>query len=160
MGGIRPYLRRPESLTVCGCHYKGKTFLYIRATRVRPHCLIIHLQRVVWLAKKSRASFRQVCLVPRQRKKQLRFSRIISSSQCKSDGKFRSLAPGFPKLIEHGTNQLFLFRGPKFNRTITFDPVVELEEEEDDDNEYENGRASIINMNAIMFVAIIGTFFF
>ena len=56
--------------------------------------------------------------------------------------------------------------------TITFDPVVELAEEEvgdgidngggneNGDNGSQNGQASIINMNAIMFVAIIGTFFF
>ena len=51
---------------------------------------------------------------------------------------------------------------------ITFDPVVELAEEEEEegdgsdngDNGSQNGQASIVNMNAIMFVAIIGTFFF
>ncbi|XP_068736645.1 skeletal aspartic acid-rich protein 1-like [Montipora capricornis] len=91
---------------------------------------------------------------------------VGTARQCKIDDKFVSLAPGFPKLVERGTNQLFFFRAPKFNMSITFDPVVELAEEEggdgsdNGDNGSQNGQASIINMNAIMFVAIICTFFF
>ncbi|XP_068752087.1 skeletal aspartic acid-rich protein 1-like isoform X2 [Montipora capricornis] len=97
---------------------------------------------------------------------------VGTARQCKIDDKFVSLAPGFPKFVQRGTNQLFFFRAPKFNMTVTFDPVVELAEEEggdgndigggndNSDNGSQNGQASIINMNSIMFVAIIGTFFF
>ena len=71
---------------------------------------------------------------------------------------------------------MLLFRGPKFNRSITFDPVVELAE--DDDVNGEGGgdsggdgggdgggngdnenHASTTYINVFMFVAVVGTLF-
>ncbi|XP_015757532.1 PREDICTED: skeletal aspartic acid-rich protein 1-like isoform X3 [Acropora digitifera] len=98
------------------------------------------------------------------------------ASQCKTDGTFRSQVEGFPKLVEQGNQQMLLFRGPRFNRTITFDPVMELTEDDDGDgNGNGNGdgngdgdgdgngdnenHASTMCINVFMFVAVLGTLF-
>ena len=58
---------------------------------------------------------------------------------------------------------MLLFRGPRFNRTITFDPVMELAEDDDDDGENGNGdnenHASTVYINVFLFVAVLGTLF-
>ncbi|XP_074606804.1 skeletal aspartic acid-rich protein 1-like [Acropora palmata] len=89
------------------------------------------------------------------------------ASQCETDnGTFISQAAGFPKLSGNGNNQMLLFRGPRFNRTITFDPVMELAEDDDgggDENGGENGdnenHASTMYINVFLFVAVLGTLF-
>ena len=59
---------------------------------------------------------------------------------------------------------MFLFRGPRFNRTITFDPVVELAEDDEVDgdgggNGGNENHASTKHINVFMFVAVVGTLF-
>ena len=61
---------------------------------------------------------------------------------------------------------MLLFRGPRFNRTITFDPVMELAEDDDDGedgNGGENGdnenHASTMYISVFLFVAVLGTMF-
>ena len=92
--------------------------------------------------------------------------------QCETDnGTFVSQAAGFPKLSGNVNNQMLSFRGPRFNRTITFDPVMELAEDDDDGGDgnggengdiffhfYEN-HASTVYINVFLFVAVLGTLF-
>ena len=71
-------------------------------------------------------------------------------------------------LFEQGNQQMLLFRGPRFNRTITFDPVMELAEDDDDDdggdgngggNGDNENHASTVYINVFLFVAVLGTLF-
>ncbi|XP_044184682.1 skeletal aspartic acid-rich protein 1-like [Acropora millepora] len=88
------------------------------------------------------------------------------ASQCETDGTFRSQVEGYPTLVEQGNNQMLLFRGPRFNRTITFDPVMELAEDDDGDGDGNGGgngdnenHASTMYINVFLFVAVLGTLF-
>ena len=59
---------------------------------------------------------------------------------------------------------MLLFRGPRFNRNITFDPVVELAEDDEVDgdgggNGGNENHASSMYINVFMFVAVVGTLF-
>ena len=65
---------------------------------------------------------------------------------------------------------MLLFSGPRFNRTITFDPVMELTEDDDGDgngngdgdgdgNGDNENHASTMCINVFMFVAVLGTMF-
>ena len=88
----------------------------------------------------------------------------FSPFQTEVDGEFKSMPPGFPKLMEQGVVQRFIFRGPRFNRTIVFDPVVELEVDDDEgdgdgDGDGDKDRASSIHLNALLFVAVLVAIF-
>lgn len=102
------------------------------------------------------------------------FGFFLFPLQCKTDGTFRSQVEGYPKLFEQGNQQMLLFRGPRFNRTITFDPVMELTEDDDGDgngngdgdgdgdgdgNGDNENHASTMCINVFMFVAVLGTMF-
>ena len=88
----------------------------------------------------------------------LNFGFVLFPLQCETDGgTFRSQAAGFPKLFGQGNQQMLLFRGPRFNRTITFDPVMELSE--DDDGNGDENHASTTYINVFMFIAVLGTLF-
>ena len=90
----------------------------------------------------------------------LNFGFVLFPLQCETDGgTFRSQAAGFPKLFGQGNQQMLLFRGPRFNRTITFDPVMELAEDDDGGGNGDENHASTTYINVFMFIAVLGTLF-
>lgn len=64
---------------------------------------------------------------------------------------------GFPK-FEKG---VFIFRAPRFNAAIVFDPVTTLGDElsEDDDDDDDKDLASSLQLNIFMFLAMLASAF-
>ena len=78
--------------------------------------------------------------------------------QAEVDGAFKPMPSGYPKLMEQGGNQRFVFRGHRFNSSIVFDPVMDLEEDDDDDDGDKDHAASI-HLNVFLFVAVLAALF-
>lgn len=67
------------------------------------------------------------------------------------------MTDGFPK-FEKG---VFIFRAPRFNAAIVFDPVTTLGDElsEDDDDDDDKDLASSLQLNIFMFLAMLASAF-
>lgn len=86
---------------------------------------------------------------------------VALADGCDVDGENRPMAPGFPKVeVMEGGKQKFVFKGPRFNRTVIFDPVIELAaDEDDDDDDDDKDHATSIQLNLFMFVALLAVLF-
>ena len=71
------------------------------------------------------------------------------------------MTDGFPK-FEKG---VFIFRAPRFNAAIVFDPVTTLgdelseDDEDDDDDDDDKDLASSLQLNIFMFLAMLASAF-
>ena len=61
---------------------------------------------------------------------------------------------GFPKFEDNENIERFIYRADRFNSTVVFDPAVNTEEIEDEEN-----QASSIHLNIFMFVAMLAAYF-
>ena len=69
---------------------------------------------------------------------------------------------GFPKLEKKGNKQVLIFRAPRFNASIIFDPVTTLGDElseDDNDDDDDKGLASSIQLNIFMFLSMLASAF-
>ena len=67
---------------------------------------------------------------------------------------------GYPKFMQQGGKNRFIFRCNKFNKTVIFDPYLEVSEEDDtDDSSPPPDHATSNHLNVFMFVALVATFF-
>ena len=71
------------------------------------------------------------------------------------------MTTGFPKFETRGNKQVLIFRAPRFNSSIVFDPVTTLGDElsEDDDDDEGKDLASSIQLNIFMFLATLASAF-
>ena len=75
------------------------------------------------------------------------------------------MTAGFPKFETRGNKHVLIFRAPRFNSSIVFDPVAtlgdELSEDDDDDDDDDEGKdlASSIQLNIFMFLATLASAF-
>ena len=71
------------------------------------------------------------------------------------------MTAGFPKFETRGNKQVLIFRAPRFNSSIVFDPVTTLGDElsEDDDDDEGKDLASSIQLNIFMFLATLASAF-
>ena len=69
---------------------------------------------------------------------------------------------GYPMFVKRGKKEVLIFRAPRFNSSIVFDPVTtlgdDLSEDEDDDKDDKN-LASSIQLNIFMIVAMVTALF-
>ena len=83
---------------------------------------------------------------------------LISSSynlfQVKYDesSTYEKLPTGFPKMIRRGTHELFLFRFKKFNRTVFYDPQLNI-----NDNSLNDTDSPLVSSDAVPAPAEIST---
>lgn len=84
-------------------------------------------------------------------------SEVALAGQCKVDGQFKPMAPGFPKVEERGQKQLFIFRCPKFNNSLVIDPMLDLPEE--DEGSGDSDHASSIHFNVSLFFVMLAALF-
>ena len=71
------------------------------------------------------------------------------------------MTAGFPKFETRGNKHVLIFRAPRFNSSIVFDPVTTLGDElsEDDDDDEGKDLASSIQLNIFMFLATLASAF-
>ena len=76
---------------------------------------------------------------------------------------------GYPRFVRQGSKNRFIFRCNKFNRTVIFDPYVEVSEGDDTDDSpmpptdsspmVPTENATSIHVNVFMFITLLATFF-
>ena len=76
---------------------------------------------------------------------------------------------GYPMFVRQGNKNRFIFRCNKFNRTVIFDPYVEVSEGDDTDDSpmpptdsspmVPTENATSIHVNVFMFITLLATFF-
>lgn len=91
------------------------------------------------------------------------------SKECKNDGENVKMPMGYPRFVRQGSKNRFIFRCNKFNRTVIFDPYVEVSEGDDTDDSpmpptdsspmVPTEKATSIHVNVFMFITLLATFF-
>ena len=76
---------------------------------------------------------------------------------------------GYPMFVRQGSKNRFIFRCNKFNRTVVFDPYVEVSEGDDTDDSpmppadsspmVPTENATSIHVNVFMFITLLATCF-
>ena len=76
---------------------------------------------------------------------------------------------GYPMFVRQGSKNRFIFRCNKFNRTVIFDPYVEVSEGDDKDDSpmpptdsspmVPTENATSIHVNVLMFITLLATCF-
>ena len=68
---------------------------------------------------------------------------------------------GYPRFLRQGSKNRFIFRCNKFNRTVIFDPYLEVSEGDDTDGSPmpPTENATSIHVNVFMFITLLATFF-
>ena len=69
---------------------------------------------------------------------------------------------GYPKAETQGSKQRFIFRAPKFNHTVVFDPTLILNEVEDEPSiptDKPSSQASYIQFSIASLVTLLITLF-
>ena len=69
---------------------------------------------------------------------------------------------GYPMFVTQGSKNRFIFRCNKFNRTVIFDPYLEVSEGDDTDDSSPmppTENATSIHVNFFMFITLLATFF-
>ena len=69
---------------------------------------------------------------------------------------------GYPRFVTQGSKNRFIFRCNKFNRTVIFDPYLEVSEGDDTDDNSPmppTENATSIHVNVFMFITLLATFF-
>ncbi|XP_073250456.1 uncharacterized protein [Porites lutea] len=84
------------------------------------------------------------------------------SKECKNDGENVKMPMGYPRFVTQGSKNRFIFRCNKFNRTVIFDPYLEVSEGDDTDDSSPmppTENATSIHVNVFMFITLLATFF-
>ncbi|KAM7436842.1 hypothetical protein ABFA07_013421 [Porites harrisoni] len=99
------------------------------------------------------------------------------SKECKNDGENVKMPEGYPRFVRQGSKNRFIFRCNKFNRTVIFDPYVEVSEGDDTDDSpmpptdsspmpptdsspmVPTENATSIHVNVFMFITLLATCF-
>lgn len=84
------------------------------------------------------------------------------SKECKNDGENVKMPMGYPRLVRQGSKNRFIFRCNKFNRTVIFDPYLEVSEGDDTGDSSPmppTENATAIHVNVLMFITLLATFF-
>ena len=69
---------------------------------------------------------------------------------------------GYPRFMRQGSKNKFIFRCNKFNRTVIFDPYLEVSEGDDTDDSSPmppTENATSIHVNVFTFITLLATFF-
>ena len=69
---------------------------------------------------------------------------------------------GYPMFVRQGSKNRFIFRCNKFNRTVIFDPYLEVSEGDDTGDSSPmppTENATAIHVNVLMFITLLATFF-
>ena len=76
---------------------------------------------------------------------------------------------GYPMFVRQGSKNRFIFRCNKFNRTVIFDPYLEVSEGDDTDDSpmpptdsspmVPTENATSIHVNVFMFITLLATCF-
>lgn len=84
------------------------------------------------------------------------------SQECKNDGENVKMPMGYPRFVRQGSKNRFIFRCNKFNRTVIFDPYLEVSEGDDTGDSSPmppTENATSIHVNVLMFITLLATFF-
>lgn len=70
------------------------------------------------------------------------------------DGMYEASPQGYPNADTQGSKQRFIFRTPKFNYTVVFDPTVSVGEAAEEPPTTAPSQASSIQFSVAMFVIL------
>jgi len=80
---------------------------------------------------------------------------VVVANECQLDGAFTAMPAGFPKLEKKEGKQRFIYRCRRFNNSVVFDPAINMEADEEEE---ENHAVSIQLSVVMLLVMFLGLF--